>query len=81
MVHVELANNIAIPSKAAEEFATLITAHLSNLSVILPDPRRSHFIFVTSELQFDLVKGMSMSFEQALSSVLLLRSHLFMAAF
>ena len=41
-VHVELANNNMMPSEAAEEFATLITAHLSNHSVIhstsLPTP-------------------------------------------
>ena len=33
-IHVELANNIMTPSEATKEFATLITAHFSDHSVI-----------------------------------------------
>ena len=44
-VHAELANNICSPREAAEEFVTLITAHLKHHLVIRPGSSSTQQIF------------------------------------
>ena len=44
-IYAELANNVCSPCEAAEEFSTLITAHLRHHSLICPDKTSSQQAF------------------------------------